>query len=115
MTKTHLGLTIIITGLFAAATTASKVSATVSSYSLTENLSKETEISVGACHLCRQCDRQQGSLFMQSPKGFSLNNVSSTKARKAVIKSSCGYDDAQHCHTRPTSILNGLVNSLLRS
>lgn len=46
MTKTHLGLTVIITGLIAAATTASAVSATISSYSLTGNLSKGTEISV---------------------------------------------------------------------
>ena len=46
MTKSHLGLTIIITGLIATNTMASAVSAASSSYSLTGNLSKGTDISV---------------------------------------------------------------------
>ena len=46
MTKINLGSTIILTLLFAATTTANRVLATFSSYSLIENLSKETLISV---------------------------------------------------------------------
>ena len=46
MTKIHLGLTIIITGLFAVVPIVTAVSAAVPSYSLIGNLSKETENSV---------------------------------------------------------------------